>query len=140
VQARRPGAEQREAALLAARALEQRVERLARAGEGAVEHAAQHPVERPEVRHAGRWRGGGRQQDRVEDRGCPRHPEIEHCGVSQRVDAVEDRQVMAERTSRSRRWCASPSARWKSRSVATCSIGPCPAASAATAAMRAASA
>jgi hypothetical protein len=47
-----------------------------------------------EVRHARRRGRGGRQEHRVEDGGSPTQAVVEHDGVGEHVDAVEEHEVV----------------------------------------------
>ena len=95
VQPRRASPEERQPSLRAAGPGEEIVERPSRPRESAVEHPPREPVRRPEARHAGRGCRRGRKEDRVEDGRRPGQPLVQHSGVSQRVDAVKQDEVVA---------------------------------------------
>ena len=94
MEARRARPEQRQPALCAPGPRQDRVDRTGRPGQQPIEHPPREAVERSERWQAGRRRAARRQQDRVEDGGRERQAGIEHRGVGEHVDAVDDDEVV----------------------------------------------
>ncbi len=82
-------------ALGAARLGQHLVERTAGAGECSTEHPPGGAIERPKAWHAGRRSRCGGKEDRIEYGARPGKPVVEHGGMRQRVDAVQQDEVVA---------------------------------------------
>jgi hypothetical protein len=92
---RRSRPEQRQPALGAPGTLEEVVERSRHALQHPIEHGPQQTIAGTEGRHAGRRGRRGRQQHRVEDRGRPRDPEVHGGRLGERVDPVQQDEVVS---------------------------------------------